>query len=345
MVKKNLSLPSKDKIKFCLVGSGKVLTSFARILLDNNFPSPILLTWKKSAHKRDIELLSGNENYENKLDILETKNINDSKVINLLKTKGVNAIFSISSRWIFRDNIIDSFNGFVFNIHAGFLPRDRGSVVCSKILNNAKKLGVTIHIITNDVDAGPIISQKTLTLKNKSPSIDLLTSKNIELSLVLLKSFVAQIIQNKNFTLIPQEIDLGIYMPQPYTEINGFIDWSWKSEHIDSFIRAFGRPMPGAMSFYETKKIVILESYVEEIDINFHPLYFGRIVNITNKGFAKVVTQNGLIVITKINFDGVDCLPSQHLRTPNILYTPSEILEKARISNNSSLSMLPPSIK
>ena len=51
--------------KFCLVGSGKVLASFANMLLANGFSPPLVLTWKREKHTRDIELLSKNDNYVN----------------------------------------------------------------------------------------------------------------------------------------------------------------------------------------------------------------------------------------------------------------------------------------
>tara|TARA_B110000008_G_C16910448_1_gene540446 strand:- start:121 stop:1197 length:1077 start_codon:yes stop_codon:yes gene_type:complete len=347
MVNDDFKLPPSKKIKFGLVGSGKVLTSFAKLLVDNKFSPPILVTWKKSLHKRDINLLSNNSNYENifsfanthNIELIEADNVNDKKIINKLKSKGVNVIFSISSRWILKDSFINSFNGYVLNIHAGILPRDRGSVVYSKILNGIKQLGVTIHAITSSVDAGPIISQKTFNLRTEDPSINLITSKNIELSLSLLKSFIAKLELNSSFKIKTQNHELGLYMPQPYTEINGYIDWSWKSKHIESFIRAFGRPMPGAMTYYKNQKVIILESFIEKTDIEFHPLYYGRIVNITKNGFAKVITRDALLVITKMKKNGVDMVPQQLLAAPNILYTPHAILEKARIANNKSLDM------
>ena len=351
MVKNSMILPKKELAKFCLIGSGKVLTSFAKILLDNDFPPPILVTWEKSLHERDLKLLTGNDNYtnifdfalEHNLDLIEANNANDQKVIEALKKNDVEIIFSISSRWILREPIISAFNGLVLNIHAGYLPRDRGSVVYSKILNRVTELGVTIHVITLEVDGGPILLKIKQNIDINNPTINEVTSINIDLSISLLNKFIKKIISNEQFILEMQDINSGIYMPQPYTEINGFIDWKWKSKHIESFIRAFGSPMPGAMTFYKNKEIKILEAYLEKTEIEFHPFYYGRVINITKEGYAKVATQDSLLVITKIKFNGAEMLPKDHLKEPNILYTPCDILEKARIENKNSLSMKAPS--
>jgi methionyl-tRNA formyltransferase len=350
MVGEAMLFPRKNAARFCLVGSGKVLTSFAKMLLDNDFTPPVLVTWDKRLHERDFKLLEGNNNYENvfnfaeknNLDLIQANNINDPSIIEELKRKGVNIVFSISSRWIFREAIIDVFKGLVLNIHAGYLPRDRGSVVYSKILNKISELGATIHCITPQVDAGPMLMRVRKSIEVNNPTIDEITSVNIDLSNDLLKKFLDKIKNHEVFIQESQDIDSGIYMPQPYTEINGFIDWKWKVRHIESFIRAFGHPMPGAATFYKNREVKILESFIEKIDIDFHPLYFGRIVNVTQEGHAKIATQDGLLVVTKIMVDGFEAIPGERLKAPNILYTPFDVLERARTEDKNSLKMLPP---
>lgn len=349
MVGESIAFPKKESARFCLVGSGKILVTFAKMLLENDFEPPLLVTWKKSLHERDFHLLKDNSNYENifefaeinNLCLIEANNINDQSLIEELKSKNVNIIFSISSRWIFKQPIIDAFNGLVINIHGGYLPRDKGSVVYSKILNGASELGVTIHLISLSVDAGHILFRVKKNIDISSFSIDKITSVIQNLSTDLLNKFLDKLSKGKALKYTPQNNDEGIYMPQPYTELNGFIDWKWNLRHIESFIRAFGRPMPGAATFYKDKKIKILEAFCEKIDFQFHPLYFGRIVNITKLGYAKIATEDGLLVITKIESDGCEILPNELLKAPNILYTPSDILERARIENKPSLQMAP----
>lgn len=343
----HITLPPKHKAKFCLVGSGKTLSVFTKMLIDNNFPTPIIVTWKKKFHERDIRLLKGNKNYvnifefskTNNIELIEADNINDFSVIEELKRRNISIVFSISSRWILHESIINQFNGFVFNIHAGYLPRDRGSVVYSKILNQFHKLGVTIHIITALIDGGPILMKCQKEIKTKNPTINKITFENNSLSINLLSDFLYKISNHEEFVLEQQIMDDGFYFPQPYTELNGFINWNWKLKHIESFIRAFGEPMPGAATFYKGEKIRLLEGYVEKTEMEFHPIYYGRIVNVTKKGFVKIATDSGCLVLTKIKVKNTIMLPKDYLKIPNILYTPLDILEKARIENKNSLQM------
>ena len=73
--------------------------------------------------------------------------------------------------------------------------------------------------------------------------------------------------------------------------------------------------------------------------MEFHPIYYGRIVNVTKKGFVKIATDSGCLVLTKIKVKNTIMLPKDYQKIPNILYTPLDILEKARIENKNSLKM------
>jgi len=339
--------PKKEECRFCLVGSGKVLASFSKLLIDNGFYKPLIVTWSIELHRRDKTLLKDNDNYVdifefskfNSIELMEVDNINNESVIKSLKSKKINIIFSISSRWIFNKHFIDSFKSQTLNIHAGYLPRERGSTVYPKILNNIKTAGVTIHLIVPAIDAGPILLKKQKNIVVETLTIDLLTKINIQISEELLKIFLDRIINRIEIKETNQEAEKGFFMPQSYTEVNGFIDWNWLVCHIESFIRAFGPPMPGAATFYKGDKVRILEAHIEECDIVIHPLYYGRIVNITKEGYVEVAANGGLIVITKIEYNGRFLTPKKIFKISNILYTPYEILENARIKSVRSLDM------
>jgi len=343
--------PKKNDCKFCLVGSGKVLASFAKLLVDSGYNKPTIVTWKNSLHDRDRILLKDNENYVdifefsklNQVELIEVNNINDSDTISKLKERNINLIFSISSRWIISKTFIDAFKGAVLNIHAGYLPKERGSVVYPKILNNINSAGVTIHLIEPKIDAGPILLKKQLDITIEKPSISEFTKINNEISVDLLKKFLSKISDNFEFKELKQDVSEGFYMPQLYTELNGFIDWSWEAKHIESFIRAFGPPMLGSATFYNGTKIRILEAFIEKNSEEIHPLFYGRIVNITEEGYAKIATKKNIIVVTKIMKDK-ELLPNEILKISNILYTPIDILENARIKTIHSLDMEKPKL-
>jgi methionyl-tRNA formyltransferase len=311
------------------------------------------VTWDRKKHARDEELLGVNPNFVNIFDfakshnfeLLETSDVNAPTFVERLAQCDVDAIFSVSSRWIFTEHFITKMRGWVFNIHAGYLPNDRGSVVYPKILNNIKYAGATIHFVTPSVDGGPILLRAKERFASNKPSIDEVTAKNIKLSLDLLKQFLAKVENKKTFTTTPQDMNEGVYMPQPHTETNGYIDWSWKAEQIEAFVRAFGKPMLGAATFYKNKKIRVLDVSIVSCVTEYHPLYYGRIVGINDDGCARVITNSGILIIKKISENNVEVSPDFILKPPNILYTPMKILEEARLSTTTSLNMSLPDPK
>lgn len=344
-----MKFPEKNNCRFCLVGSGKVLALFAKLLINNHYSKPIIITWNKKRHERDLVLLKNNKNFinifefaeKNKIELIEVNNISDNEIINNLKKRDINIIFSVSSRWIFKKKFIDSFNGLVLNVHAGYLPQERGSQVYPKILNNVKKAGATIHIVEPEVDAGPILLKKQIDFDIPAPSINQLTEINNQISVELIELFLERLSKGQKISQEYQDLDQGIYMPQLYTEINGFINWDWEARHIDSFIRAFGVPMPGAATYYKGEVIKIMESYIENSEIEIHPLFHGRIINVTKEGYAKIATKKDILVLTKIKKE-IEILPSKLLNVSNILYTPYKVLENAKVQSIRSLDMKKP---
>ena len=89
--------------------------------------------------------------------MLETISVNDIKDLVDEHTLG----FSISAPWIFKNDIINLFNGNLFNIHNSALPFFRGGggyswpILCSNRIG-----GVAIHDLTVGIDTGKIIMSR-----------------------------------------------------------------------------------------------------------------------------------------------------------------------------------------
>lgn len=341
------------KTKFAIIGGGKLACIFVRMLKSKFFIDPIVLTWKNSFHERDRELLKNSNYYEDifelcnkeKIKLIEIENPNNSSIISELKKQNIDIIFSICSRWIFSKIFINAFDEKVLNIHLGNLPLDRGGALVSrKILNNDKIAGGTIHIITSKIDQGPILYKKTKKIKKKYPTIDDFSKLGIEIAEELFMRLIDDLLDAKPniFQGKIQNETESIYLPQLYTEINGAINWDWSAIEIERFIRAFGPPYPGAFTFYNRKKIVILKSSLENTEYTFHPFYFGRIIAKTHAGFVKIATKDKILVVEKILVDRKIVKPSTKLSLSKILHTPKTILDKSKISSVSYVNMKPP---
>ena len=84
----------------------------------------------------------------------------EKKILKLLEKHNVNWIFLAGFMYIFSNFIIKKFKGKIINIHPSLLPNYKGLNTHYRVLKDKQKYhGVTIHLITEKIDEGPIILQ------------------------------------------------------------------------------------------------------------------------------------------------------------------------------------------
>ena len=166
--------------------------------------------------------------------------------------------------------------GFI-NVHPSLLPKYRGpSPIQAAILNNEKETGVTIMLIDEKIDHGPILAQQELEFSifnfqfsNKSQNsttkitYEELSKKLAELSIELLVKTIPKWI-NSEIIAQPQDESKATFTKIIKKE-DGKIDWSKPAQEIERQIRAF-YPWPGSFSFWK-KNSKILRVKILEADV------------------------------------------------------------------------------
>ncbi len=129
------------------------------------------------------------------------------------------------------------------NVHASLLPKYRGaSPIARAILAGEKETGITIMKMTEELDAGPILLQKSIPIKDDDTTGTLekkLSQLGGELLLEAIKGLKAGTINP-----IPQDDSKASYAPVIKKE-EARINWSEPAELIWRKVRAFN-PKPGA---------------------------------------------------------------------------------------------------
>ena len=104
----------------------------------------------------------------------------DSEMTNILKEHSVDLILLIGFMRILSSTFCRNWSGRILNVHPSLLPKYSGEMdtnVHEKVLkNNDKETGCTIHLVTDEVDGGPIIIQKKCKV-DSNDTIDSLKSK------------------------------------------------------------------------------------------------------------------------------------------------------------------------
>ena len=104
----------------------------------------------------------------------------DSEMTSTLKEHNVDLILLIGFMRILSSTFCKNWSGKILNVHPSLLPKYAGGMdtnVHEEVLkNNDEETGCTIHLVTDEVDGGPIIIQKKCKV-DSNDTIDSLKSK------------------------------------------------------------------------------------------------------------------------------------------------------------------------
>lgn len=163
-------------------------------------------------------------------------------------------LVSINYRFILDLNIINKFL-YAINLHGSLLPKYRGRTPhVWAIINGEKKTGVTAHIIDKGVDTGPIIKQEEVDISPSDTGHSLLL-KFEKIYPDLLISSIKNLV--KGCKLKVQDNNEASFFGKR-EPIMGYIDFQNNSKKIIDFVRAQSNPYPGAYSFLEDGKKIII---------------------------------------------------------------------------------------
>jgi len=199
---------------------------------------------------------------ENDLPIFQPDKIKSPKWIEKIKTIGPRLIILAAYGQIIPKEILEIPQYGALNIHPSLLPKYRGpSPIQTTILNGDKETGVTIILMDEEMDHGPIIQNSKFKIQNSKITHIELSKQLSDLGAELLIKALPDYIQKK---IQPQEQNhrQASFCPIIKKE-DGKIDWSKSADEIERMIRALN-PWPGTYCEYknqnENLKLKILEA-------------------------------------------------------------------------------------
>jgi len=179
------------------------------------------------------------------------------------------------------------------NVHFSLLPQYRGaSCVASAILNDEKETGVTIMRVVEALDAGPILSQERLEIRDED------TTESLEAKLATMGGELLVRTLERLDTLPgkPQEEAQATYAPLLKKE-DGLIDWAQSARRIFNQVRAF-QPWPVAHTRIDNQRLRIYGAKMSEAA---GPA--GAICSLSDAGI-EVACGQGSLLLTEIQPEG-----------------------------------------
>lgn len=145
------------------------------------------------------------------------------------------------------------------NIHASLLPRWRGAApIHAALLAGDKETGITIMMMDQGLDTGPMLSQHKLQIAADETMGEL----HDRLAVLGAKAIVSTLVamQSSHLSLVPQS-DLGASYARKITKDDARLVWSQPAELLARRVRAFA-PAPGAFFEFGAERIKVLKAEI-----------------------------------------------------------------------------------
>lgn len=183
------------------------------------------------------------------------------------------------------------------NIHPSLLPRHRGpSPVATAILNGDETTGVTIMLLDEGMDTGPILAQRETPI-GANETCDKLTVRLFDMGANLLVETLEQW-RAGHISPTPQD-DANATITRRLQRADGQIDWNQPAISLSRQVRAF-TPWPGTFTTWDGRTLKILEADPLDTARDNPP---GKIVAINNSQVASVTGQ-GVLRLLSVQIEG-----------------------------------------
>ena len=193
---------------------------------------------------------------------------NNKEALNKITSKKADILIVVAYGLIIPEEILNLFNGHIYNIHASLLPRWRGAAPIHRAIEAGdKETGITIMKIVNQLDAGPMIMKEKVPISTEDTT-DFLSNKLSKLGASMINTLLNNIERGKVIKLEKQNEEDVTYAKK-INKLEAIADLNNSPEVLCQKIRAFN-PFPMININFEGKslKIVKAKIYNKEIKKN-----------------------------------------------------------------------------
>lgn len=269
---------------------------FAKIILEKLIktefkPVMVITAPDKPVGRKQILSLSPIKELVQKhqIPLFQPKTLKDSDIEEKLLALGSDLFIVAAYGLILPQNILNIPKFGPINIHPSLLPKYRGaSPIQATILADDQETGITIMLMDEKIDHGPIIAQKKIKIE-KENSVNL--SKRL-----------AGLGANLLITILPKWFEKEIKPVSQYHQkatftrlikrIHGKIIWEKSVQQIEQMFRAY-QPWPGIYTVFDNLTLKILEIEILKINHQHAP---GKVFITKDKKLAVACKQNALIL-------------------------------------------------
>lgn len=148
------------------------------------------------------------------------------------------------------------------NVHDSLLPQYAGfSPLIWALINGEPEVGVTAHMMNDELDAGDIVRQEAVPVGPTDTATDLF-HKTVDL-IAPVTIGALRLIASGQTEFTKQDRSRASFFHKRADE-DSRIDWSWPAEDLERLVRAQSEPYPSAYTFHWGRRLEVLASFVSE---------------------------------------------------------------------------------
>ena len=185
------------------------------------------------------------------------------------------------------------------NLHPSLLPRHRGpSPVAAAILEGDQATGVSLMLLDEGMDTGPVIAQREYALTGEETSGEL-TGTLFDAGADLLAQSIVP--WTRGELLAQPQDDAHVTVSRKLERADGLADWTLPAETLAHQCRAYA-PWPGLYSHWQGKTLKLLE--VARLPVAGRRDEPGKVVSGSSGSPLAVSTGDGLLALARLQLEG-----------------------------------------
>ena len=300
-------------MRFIFFGSSKFAEIILNKLLKSNMKPVLVVTTPPKAKGRK-KILSPTPVYnlaeQNEIPILTPENLKDEEFLSNFKDYNPDLVILTAYGKIIPSQLLSIPKKGILNLHPSLLPRWRGATpIQSAILAGDKETGVSLFLMDEEVDHGPIIQKTEYKIQNLNITYSELSQELAEIGADLIINIAPKWLKGE-IGSIPQDHSSTSHCHKILPE-DEKIDWNKSNIEIDRKIRALN-PNPGVFT-KTTKEDGIIIKIVKGYPKNDLTIYAdkipGQIFELKNKLAVKCGA--GIYVIEELRPAGKNTMNSE----------------------------------
>ena len=233
------------------------------------------------------------------MEVYQTEKIGDPGSIEYLTKKAADLFVVIAYGQILPEVVLGIPRVFSINVHASLLPKYRGAAPINwALIRGEKTTGVSVIKMTKEMDAGPLLLQRSIGIVESDDALSLEQRLSAEAAEVLMEG-LGQIEQGK-FGLSPQDQKEVTFAPRLNRD-DGLIDWGKPAGEVINLVRGC-MGWPQAFTYLEKKVLKVFSAEISNQEA-LKSFSAGQVNQVSNHGVS-VVTGMGCILIKELQLEG-----------------------------------------